>query len=181
MPAKTLIASDLFRRSGGGGLRLGLLYYLKDLSFRYCFWLRLANVRVPLLSLFARWMHRSMSMRYGLHIHRRTPIGAGLYIAHPAGIVINHAATIGRNCSIHQFTTIGSNDERGATIGDNVWIGPGVNIVGMVTVGDNATIGAGAVVVKDVPAGATVAGNPARIISTTGGPRFMKNPWTGGG
>lgn len=49
-------------------------------------------------------------------------------------------------------------------IGKNVWIGGGALIMPGVTVGDDALIGAGAVVTKDVPAGATVAGNPARVL-----------------
>ena len=47
-------------------------------------------------------------------------------------------------------------------IGRNVWIGGGAIILPGVTVGDDAIIGAGSVVTRDVPAGATVAGNPAR-------------------
>ena len=48
-------------------------------------------------------------------------------------------------------------------IGRNVWIGGGAIILPGVTVGDNAVIGAGSVVTRDVPAGATVVGNPARV------------------
>jgi maltose O-acetyltransferase len=48
------------------------------------------------------------------------------------------------------------------TIGANVWIGGGALILPGVTVGDDAIIGSGAVVTRDVPAGATVVGNPAR-------------------
>lgn len=49
-------------------------------------------------------------------------------------------------------------------IGKNAWIGGGAIILPGVTVGDDAVVGAGAVVTRDVPAGATVVGNPARIV-----------------
>ncbi len=43
-------------------------------------------------------------------------------------------------------------------------IGSGATILGGVTIGENAVVGAGSVVTKDVPASATVAGNPAKIL-----------------
>ena len=52
-------------------------------------------------------------------------------------------------------------------IGANAWIGGGALLMPGVTVGDDATIGSGAVVTKDVPAGATVVGNPARVRTTS--------------
>ena len=48
--------------------------------------------------------------------------------------------------------------KRGASIGS------GATLLCGITIGENAMIGAGSVVTKDVPAGATVAGNPARIM-----------------
>jgi maltose O-acetyltransferase len=48
-------------------------------------------------------------------------------------------------------------------IGRNVWIGAGAIVLPGVTVGDDAIIGAGSVVTRDVPPGATVVGNPARV------------------
>jgi len=48
-------------------------------------------------------------------------------------------------------------------IGRNVWIGAGAIILPGVTIGDDALVGAGSVVTRDVPAGATVVGNPARV------------------
>jgi maltose O-acetyltransferase len=50
------------------------------------------------------------------------------------------------------------------TIGRNCWIGGGAIILPGITIGDDAIVGAGSVVTRDVPAGATVAGNPARLL-----------------
>lgn len=49
-------------------------------------------------------------------------------------------------------------------IEDDVWIGSGATILPGVTIGNGAIVGAGSVVTKDVPAGKTVGGNPAKII-----------------
>ena len=50
------------------------------------------------------------------------------------------------------------------TIGDNVWIGGGVSIIGGVTIGKNSIIGAGSVVTKDIPEGVLAVGNPCRVV-----------------
>lgn len=52
---------------------------------------------------------------------------------------------------------------RPIVIGRNVWIGGGALILPGVTIGDDAVVGAGAVVTRDVPAGRTAVGNPARL------------------
>lgn len=49
-------------------------------------------------------------------------------------------------------------------IGRNAWIGSAAIVLPGVTIGEGAVIGAGSIVTRDVPAGATVAGNPARIL-----------------
>jgi UDP-2-acetamido-3-amino-2,3-dideoxy-glucuronate N-acetyltransferase len=51
-------------------------------------------------------------------------------------------------------------------VGRGASIGSGATILGGVRIGAGATVGAGAVVTKDVPAGATVVGNPARVPAT---------------
>lgn len=48
--------------------------------------------------------------------------------------------------------------------GGGVKIGAYAIILGDIEIGENAVIGAGAVVTKSIPAGATVVGNPARIL-----------------
>ena len=55
------------------------------------------------------------------------------------------------------------------TIGANVWIGGGAILLPGVTIGDDAIIGAGSIVTRDVAAGATVAGNPAKPLLKRGG------------
>lgn len=52
---------------------------------------------------------------------------------------------------------------RPVRVGSNVWIGAGALVLPGVTIGDDAIVGAGSVVTRDVPAGATVVGNPARV------------------
>ena len=49
-------------------------------------------------------------------------------------------------------------------VGDNVWFGGNVVVLGGVTIGDNAVIGAGSVVVNDIPANTVAVGNPCRVI-----------------
>jgi acetyltransferase-like isoleucine patch superfamily enzyme len=51
-------------------------------------------------------------------------------------------------------------------IEDDVWIGIGAIILKGTRIGRGARVGAGAVVTRDVPAGATVAGNPAQMSET---------------
>ncbi|WP_322514253.1 sugar O-acetyltransferase [Rhodopseudomonas palustris] len=57
---------------------------------------------------------------------------------------------------------------RPVTIGADVWIGGGSIILPGISIGDGAVIGAGSVVTRDVAAGATVGGNPARPLGKGG-------------
>ncbi|WP_306295734.1 serine O-acetyltransferase [Arthrobacter sp. STN4] len=101
----------------------------------------------------------------GVEIPWGTQIGVPLRLYHGVGIVINDQSVIGRNVGIRQNVTIGNKGTSGPcpVFGDNVEIGAGAIILGGVQVGDGARIGAGAVVTKDVPAGFTAMGNPAKL------------------
>ncbi|GAA2324763.1 acyltransferase [Streptomyces kunmingensis] len=53
---------------------------------------------------------------------------------------------------------------KGIRVGNDVWIGSHVVVLDGVTIGDRAVVGAGSVVTKDVPSGAIVGGNPAKVL-----------------
>ncbi len=50
------------------------------------------------------------------------------------------------------------------TVGDNVWIGAGVQVMPGVTIGSNVVIGGGSVVNKDIPDNSVAVGNPCKVI-----------------
>ena len=66
-------------------------------------------------------------------------------------------------CKASGLPTIAENAEP-IRIGNNVWIGCNVTIIGGVTVGNDVVIGAGSVVTRDIPAGVIAFGNPCRVI-----------------
>lgn len=138
---------------------------VKNHRLAWQFWFRLIQSKPNVVIwLFAKFMFRRISTKYGIQIPASTQIGKGLYIGHGIGIVIHGKARIGENCNISHFLTIGSNHDNPATIGNNVYIGPGVSIVENVSIGNNVRIGAGTVVVRDIPDNSTSVGNPNRII-----------------
>ena len=97
-------------------------------------------------------------------IGRGAEFGDEFVLIHSEGVVINGAVRGGDRVKIEHQVTIGAEKEQSPVIGNDVFIGAGAKVIGAVSIGDGAKIGANAVVVKDVPAGATAVGNPARII-----------------
>jgi putative colanic acid biosynthesis acetyltransferase WcaB len=106
----------------------------------------------------------------GVELRYKTSIGPRLRLFHAHALVVHEGTIIGSDCTLRQSTTIGNKTLFDGTpgacpkIGDGVDIGSNAVILGPISIGARAVIGAGSVVVKDVPEGATVAGNPARII-----------------
>lgn len=178
MTLKQLILSDYHRIYPGKGMTQCVKDVLiaKERGIAYCFWLRVAS-RPGLLHLIGRIMHRHYSRLYGVDISHRCYIGPGLFLGHCVSIIVNRDTVIGANCNLSQGVNIGTNHRTPASIGDNVYIGPGVCVVEDVTIGDNATIGAGAVVVKSIPANATAVGAPARVVNYNNPARYIGNPW----
>ena len=118
----------------------------------------------PLRKAFWKALHWWASLLAQSDIPLNLQVGGGLLIPHPQGIIINNRAVIGPNVLIFHQVTIGSNGRGVPVIGGHVDIGAGARIIGPVRIGDHARIGANAVVTRDVPAGAVVVGNPARLL-----------------
>ena len=120
----------------------------------------------------------------GVEIHPAAQIGYGFMIDHGMGVVIGETTVIGNNVTLYHDVTLGGRkffDEHGnklekrhPTIGNNVVIGSGAQILGPINIGDNVKIGSNAIVIKDIPANCTVVNTPAYIIkkSTVNGPVF---------
>lgn len=89
-----------------------------------------------------------------------------IIIGHDCLISYNvHIRTTSHNYSNPQKYIIRQgNYEKDILIGNNVWIGFGVQIMPGVSIGDNSIVGAGAVVTKSIPNNVIVAGVPAAII-----------------
>ena len=100
-------------------------------------------------------------------------LGEGSFINSDCKIRCHKEITIGDGCAIsHDFTVMdsdaheldGCRNTNPVHIGNHVWIGTRVTILNGVTIEDGAVIASGALVNKDVPAGALVAGVPAKVI-----------------
>jgi serine O-acetyltransferase len=116
----------------------------------------------------ARVLHARAAERFGVDIHPAVPVGRGVFIDHGTGVVIGETAVIGDNVSILQEVTLGGTGkdrgDRHPKIRDGVLLAAGAKVLGNIVVGRGAKVGAGSVVLADVPACATVAGIPARIV-----------------
>jgi serine O-acetyltransferase len=116
----------------------------------------------------ARWMSHWSRWFTGIEIHPGAHIGRRVFIDHGMGIVIGETAEIHDDCTLYHGVTLGGTSwnkgKRHPTLGRGVVIGAGAKILGPILVGDGAKIGSNAVVVRDVPAGATAVGIPARIL-----------------
>ena len=122
----------------------------------------------PLAKALYLGLFKAVEITTGVSLPAHARIGKGFYIGHFGNIIIHPDTVMGERCMISHGVTIGvlGGDKLGVPrLGNDVYVGCGAKILGPVTIGDGAMIGANAVVLKDVPAGATAVGIPARIIT----------------
>jgi serine O-acetyltransferase len=111
-------------------------------------------------------MQSASSERLQVSIHPSASIGTSVYLDHATGIIIGADSFIGDGVTMMQNVTIGRGPDRPVRaphIGRGAYLSSGSSIIGHISVGDFAKIGAGAVVTRDVPAGCTAVGVPARL------------------
>lgn len=118
----------------------------------------------------ARFVNHFARLLTAIDIHPGATIGRDFFIDH-GFTVIGETANIGDNVTIYQCVTLGGTNptdgvpgKRHPTIGDNVVIGSGAQVLGPIVVGEGAKIGANSVVTKHVAPGATMVGIPAKQV-----------------
>ncbi len=122
-----------------------------------------------------RWLGRFTAhlsrMLTGIEIHPGATIGRRFFIDHGMGVVIGETAVIGDDVTLYHGVTLGGTSwnkgKRHPTLENGVVIGAGAKVLGPITVATGAKVGSNAVVTKEVPAGATAVGNPARILDNS--------------
>ena len=124
-------------------------------------------LRAP-LSIFYRSLYRRVRNTYGIDLPYTVQLGRRVVIEHQGAIVIHGNSIIGDDCIIRQGVTLGNRyldrPLEAPVLGDRVNVGAGAKILGQVHLNDDVNIGANAVVLKDVPAGETAVGIPAKVL-----------------
>ena len=118
----------------------------------------------------ASYLQSLMSEVFAVDIHPAAKFGGGILLAHATSFVAGETTVVGDNVSIlHEVTLGGTGNETGdrhPKIKSGVLIGAGAKLIGNITIGKCAKIGAGSVVLSDVKAHTTVAGVPAKPVSS---------------
>ena len=134
-------------------------------EYRFRRWVRTlpmpARLALKPVSMITR---KSMEIVAGVSISSDAEIGPGFYIVHFGGVFVGPGVVAGSNLSLSQGVTVGIEKGESPKLGDWVYLAPGAKVFGPVAMGDLAAAGANAVVTKDVDAGVTVGGVPARPI-----------------
>jgi serine O-acetyltransferase len=132
---------------------------------RWRYGVRPAVVR-KFFSLIYHVLFKLVQIITGIQMPCEVNVGHNFIIDHFGGIIISGYAKFGDNCRVRNGVVIGIRrvgEKTAPTIGNNVDIGAGANLLGPIHIGDNVLIGANAVVLCDVPDNSIAVGVPAVI------------------
>lgn len=135
--------------------------------FNHFLWQHKFCLTARILSQIARFLT-------GIEIHPGAQIGSGFMIDHGMGVVIGETTIIGNNVTLYHDVTLGGRKlydkngkklvKRHPTIGNNVVIGSGAQILGPITLGNGVKVGSNAIVIHDIPDNCTVINTAAYIV-----------------
>jgi serine O-acetyltransferase len=116
----------------------------------------------------ALYLQNRISDLFGVDIHPAARIGRGVMMDHATGIVVGETAVIEDDVLLWHSVTLGGRKmapgDRHPKVRKGAVLGANSTLLGNIEIGEGAKVAAGSVVVADVPAGATVAGTPAKIV-----------------
>jgi serine O-acetyltransferase len=117
---------------------------------------------------FALYLQSRSSDVFQTDIHPAVRLGRGIFLDHATGLVVGETAVIEDDVSMLQGVTLGGTGkeagDRHPKVRRGAMIGAGAKILGNIEIGEGARIAAGSVVLRPVPAHATVAGVPAKVV-----------------
>ncbi len=162
--------------AAGNKLSVIFLYPSFQVMIAYRFSNRLWSLNFKFIARFIMQVFRWLT---GIEIHPAAIIGKGFFADHGMGVVIGETSKIGENVTLYHGVTLGGvmpavdskkqiKQKRHPTLGNNVIVGAGAQILGPINVGNNVRIGGNSVVIKNIPNGDTVVGVPAISIKKKG-------------
>jgi UDP-perosamine 4-acetyltransferase len=148
----------------------GAVVAIGDNRVRRSYAQKLAAAGVELINA----VHPSAVISPSASLGRNLVIAAGAIVCTDARVadsaILNTAASADHECAIGEAAHVapGVRLAGRVTVGEGALVGIGASVLPCLTIGPFAVIGGGALVHRDVPAGATVVGVPARVVKTAG-------------
>jgi len=133
--------------------------------YRFGQWIKTLPLPLKLIFGIVYWVvFYLVQSLFGISVQAYVKIGPGFVILHH-GCIFAVAESIGENFTLNPGVTVGNirGSKQLPVLGDNVYLEPGVKILGEITIGDNVVVQANSLALKDIPSNSLATGNPVRI------------------